>query len=89
MLARVAAVSVLPERYSAGKHGVTATVQVPANDVAVMQMEAQLIAMLDTMAEAINHKTGVSDMDRRIQRACRLLAIDIRETIELAKGPQG
>lgn len=79
----------LPERYTAGKHGVVAEIHVPLANVISIQHEIQLIALLETYADEANHRVDLSDIGRKNIRACRLLAIDLKEEVELIKGPQG
>ena len=86
---RLGAMVPLPERYSAGKHGAQAVITVPANNVISIQHEIQLIALLEAYADEANYRTDLSDLGRRNIRACRLLAIDLKEEVELIKGPQG
>ena len=86
---RLRTMAPLPERYSAGKHGVQAEIIVPTNNVISIQHEIQLIALLEAYADEANYRTGLSDLGRRNIKACRLLAIDLKEEVELIKGPQG
>lgn len=86
---KVEAIRALPERYEVNRHGVAAEIQISSNDVAVMKLEIQLVAMLEAYADAANLRTGFDDLSRRNIRACRILAVDLREEIELIKGPQG
>ena len=79
----------LPERYTAGKHGVVAEIHVPPANVISIQHEIQLIALLEAYADEANHRVDLSDIGRQNIRACRLLAIDLKEEVELIKGPQG
>jgi hypothetical protein len=79
----------LPERYTAGKHGVVAEIHVPPANVISIQHEIQLIVLLETYADEANHRVDLSDIGRKNIRACRLLAIDLKEEVELIKGPQG
>jgi hypothetical protein len=88
-LARMESIQALPERYEVNRHGVAAEIQLSPNDVAVMRLEIQLIAMLEAYADAANLRTGLDDFSRRNIRACRILAVDLKEEIELIKGPQG
>lgn len=89
VIARTAAIQVLPERYTVSCHGVTADIQVNPNDVKIMQLEAQLIAMLESYADAANYRSGFSELARSNIKDCRLLAINLREEIERTRGPQG
>ena len=86
---RVAAVPTLPERYTVSRHGVIADIRVNPNDVKIMQLEAQLIAMLESYADAANYRSGFSELSRSNIKDCRLLAINLREEIERTRGPQG
>ena len=89
VIARVTAIPTLPERYTVSRYGVTADIQVNPNDVKIMQLEAQLIAMLESYADAANYRTGFSELSRSNIKDCRLLAINLREEIERTRGPQG
>ena len=89
VIARATAIPTLPERYTVSCHGVTADIQVNPNDVKIMQLEAQLIAMLESYADAANYRTGFSELSRSNIKDCRLLAINLREEIERTRGPQG
>lgn len=89
LVERLRVMAPLPERYSAGRHGAQAEITVPANNVVSIQHEIQLIALLEAYADEANYRTDLSDLGRRNIRACRLLAIDLKEEVELIKGPQG
>ena len=89
VIARVAAIPTLPERYTVSRGGITADIRLNPNDVKIMQLEAQLIAMLESYAEAANYRTGFSELSRSNIKDCRLLAINLREEIERTRGPQG
>ena len=89
MISRAAVIPTLPEHYTVSRYGVTANIQVNSNDVKIMQLEAQLIAMLESYADAANYRSGFSELARSNIKECRLLAINLREEIERTRGPQG
>lgn len=89
VIVRAAAIPILPERYTVNRHGVTADIQLNPTDVKIMQLEAQLIAMLESYADAANYRSGFSELARSNIKDCRLLAINLREEIERIRGPQG
>jgi hypothetical protein len=77
----------IPESYSAGKFGVTATVRIPPQDVEIMNQLGQLVVLLHTMAQRMNSFQGHSEHTRTLIRAMRVLATDVQDEIETRTGP--
>lgn len=79
----------IPEQYNAGRYGVTATVQVPARDVEIMNKMGQVVVILHTLAAEMNSFQGHMDSTRSVIRQCRALATELQDEIETRRGPQG
>lgn len=76
----------IPEEYSAGKLGVSATVSIPPAHAEIMNELSQLATLLHAMAGKLVMLPG--DGARRLARGMRTLATDIQEEIEIRVGPQ-
>ena len=79
----------VPEQYQAGRFGVSATVQVPALDVEIMNEMAQVVVILHTLAAKMNRFQGIMESTRSVIRQCRALATELQDEIESRRGPQG
>lgn len=79
----------VPERYLAGRHGVDAEVQIPQGDAELMTYMLRAASLLTELAARMNGFQGTSDMTRANIRACRQLALDLQEEVEVRRGPQG
>ena len=75
----------IPETYSAGRFGVEAQVTIPQVDVETMNLMGQLVVVLHTVAEKMNHLAH-SESLRRLIKNCRVLAADVQEEIEIRRG---
>jgi hypothetical protein len=73
--------------YQAGRFGVTATVQIPEKDVAIMNTLGQLVVLLHTVAKDMNNFQGHTEHTRSLIRGMRDLASDIQDEIEMRTGP--
>jgi len=87
--AHVTAMSPIAERYSAGRFGVEAEVHVNPGDVDIMTLMGQVVIVLHTLAEKMNHFQGISESTRLVIRECRVLATELQDEIEVRRGPQG
>jgi hypothetical protein len=92
---RLAASQTLPERYTVSAHGIVADIKVNAVNATVMQHEAQLAAVLESVADEVGrwmvlHGLEISpvgsDAMRTVARNCRILAVNLKEEIELIQG---
>jgi len=86
---RHAQAQLVPEKYTAGKFGVSSEVRLPAGDVSVMNELGKLVELLHAMAARSNQFAITSDHTRKLIRDMRILATDVQEEIELRCGPQG
>lgn len=83
------AVRRVAETYSSGRYGVSADVQIPSGDVAVMNLMGQAATLLRMLAEKMNDFQAHMDLTRENIRACRRLADDLQEEVERRTGPRG
>lgn len=79
----------VPEVYQAGRYGVSAQVSIPSGDVEIMNLMGQVVVILHTLAEKMNHFQGHMDSTRQCIKGCRNLATDLQDEIEKRRGPQG
>jgi hypothetical protein len=93
----MASAQVLPERYTVNAGGIVADIRVNAVNATVMQHEAQLAAVLESVADEAagwlmqhageaSRQPGCPDLMRSVARGCRVLAVNLREEIELIQG---
>lgn len=94
---RMASAQTLPERYTVSAHGIVADIRVNAVNATVMQHEAQLAAVLESVADEaagwlMQHAVeasqcpGCPELARTVTRNCRVLAVNLKEEIELIQG---
>jgi hypothetical protein len=79
----------VPEKYKAGRYGVTATVTMPAKDVEILNELAQLVVLLHTEAQKLTQFQGRNEHTQLLARSMRNLATEIQEEIEMRTGPPG
>jgi RNA polymerase subunit RPABC4/transcription elongation factor Spt4 len=85
--AAVAHASLVPEVYQGGRHGVSAEVQIPPRDAAIMNELLQLVQLLHGMAGRLNQFAGLTEHTRKLIRDMRVLACDAQEEVEMRRGP--
>jgi hypothetical protein len=76
------------DRYSAGRYGVDAEVQIPAGDAELMSLMLRAAALLQELGTRMNGFQGHLELTRANIRSCRSLAIDLQEEVEIRRGPQ-
>ena len=95
LAARMASAQTLPERYTVSAGGIVADIRVNAVNSVVMQHEAQLAAILESVADeaggwlalhAAETLPACFELVRSVVRSCRVLAVNLREEIELIQG---
>jgi len=75
-----------PESYVSTRGGVLAYVSIPPQDVDNMNLMAQTVVILQTLAFKMNNFTACSESTRKCIRECRSLAIILQEEIEVRRG---
>jgi hypothetical protein len=95
LAARMSSAQTLPERYTVSAGGIVADIRVNAVNATVMQHEAQLAVILESVADEVSQwlLRHAAEMDpgypvqaRPLARQCRVLAVNLREEIELIQG---
>lgn len=85
---RIELPSAVPARYVSRKFGVEAEVVLNGQDAEILTKMGQVAALLQVLAQNMNNFQGVMDSTRRVIKACRNLAADIQEEVEVRRGPQ-
>lgn len=79
----------VPDGYSLRRFGVEAEVQLSGNDADILTKMRQSAALLYVLADEMNKFQGHLDSTRKLMKACRNLAADIQEEVDLRLGPRG
>jgi hypothetical protein len=77
------------ESYSHGRFGVSAEVQLNGRDADILTKMKQTGALLHVLAQEMNNLCGHMPSTRAVIKACRNLAADLQEEVEVRLGPQG
>lgn len=77
------------EAYSHGRFGVEAEVQLNGRDADIMTKMKQTGALLHVLAQEMNNLQGHMPSTRALIKACRNLAAELQEEVEVRLGPQG
>jgi RNA polymerase subunit RPABC4/transcription elongation factor Spt4 len=78
---------VVPERYSAGRFGADAEVQMNGRDAEILTKMNQVAMLLHALAAEMNTFQGMGESTRHLIKGCRNLATDLQEEVEVRKGP--
>lgn len=82
-------VSVIPDVYGGGSHGVEAEIFLPPGDAAILNELLAMVGMLHATASRLTQLAGMSDHTRQVVRDMRGLANLAQEELEMRAGTRG